>query len=374
MQRILLFVLVLFSTTVHSQITVTSSSLVSVGDTLFTGIDNDPIDLDLGSTGPNQSWDFSQLDVAFYNRTEFVAVPDNDESDAFPNANLFVSTGTVGGVYYRKENGVIYEEGRSGLDPLTNEVPLSVKNTGVAIYRTTPLEYEDTSNNNYSFEVKFSGELIPDTLLENVPITPDSVRITVDNTREGTVDAWGSLELPDGTYDVLRERVTISSETVIEVKTFLGWLEIDPALLGGLGDLFAPTSTDSYRFYADGVKEVLAQVNIDEDGVVTRASIRARDLNSSAIVLRPDESEVFVHPNPSFGNVSFEFVNLKRGYYSIQVSNILGKRLYNQRFFVDQNARINEDLSFLSKGTYIYTITNESGERISTKRLVILTP
>lgn len=374
MRKSLLFSLVLLVSTINAQITVSSSSLVSVGDTLFTGVDNNPININLGSAGGDQSWDFSSFDPAFYNMTEFIDVPDNDMSDAFPNANMFVATGVDGGVYYRKDDGVIYEEGRTLLDPLTNEVPISFGNNGESIFRTTPLEYQDVNETNFSYEIKFSGDLIPDTLLAGVPITPDSVRVTVENTRLSEVDAWGSLVLPDGTYQVLRERNRVTTETIIEIKTFLGWLELDPALLGGLAEVFEPTSVGSYRFYADGVKEILAEITIDEDGIATRAVIKAKDVSASAIVLKSDESKVFVHPNPSYGNVNFEFVNLKRGYYRVHVSNILGKSLYNQKFWIDQNARINEDLSFLSKGTYIYTITNESGERIATKRLVIMTP
>jgi len=52
----------------------------------------------------------------------------------------------------------------------------------------------------------------------------------------------------------------------------------------------------------------------------------------------------------------------------------VNKKLYNEEFMVGYNREIHTDLSFLSKGTYIYNIIDDKGNKITTKRVVIITP
>lgn len=376
MRIFLLFGLLAFTQCLMSQITVTSSTLPVVGDTLFVGVNNNPVSIDIAGTGPNNSWDLSDVNTNFITETVFRDPSMSDDADEFPNADLYVElAGGQGGVFYRRSNGTIYEVGRTGLDPITNNLPIVLNYDGEAVYRKTPLAYELEYTSDYSYNVSFSSEVIPDTLLAGLPIVPDSIKVSVDISTENVVDAWGELTLKEGTFDVLREHQTTNTDIGLQAKTIIGWIDVNPELLGNLGTLFESTTTESYKFYGADYKEILANVTVDEDGVADRVEVRTRDITSSSAILQPNQKDVIVSPNPSFGQVNFIFANMEKGKYTIRVNTILGKTVHKKDYWVDNNnSIINENLSQLRKGTYIYTIFDDKGRRITTKRLIILTP
>jgi len=89
--------------------------------------------------------------------------------------------------------------------------------------------------------VDLSADVIPDELLEQSPIQLefDSIRITLIVDSESIVDSWGTVRLPDGDYEVLRDKVSSNTETKLFVKTdFLGWFDVTGLVedVEGFGD------------------------------------------------------------------------------------------------------------------------------------------
>ncbi len=374
MRKFYFLFLLMFSLQAYTQTTYTSASLPAIGDTLFTGVDNTPSDVNIGSPGEDQTWDFSDIDISFVTETVLRDVNDLPDTSRIAGADMYVEQPGDGGIFYQIDGGDIFEIGRTGLDPILGFLPLQIRYEDELTFRKTPLGYGDDYDDEYSFSVTVSGELIPDTLLVGLPIVPDSIRINVEVENEYEIDAWGTVMMPDGEYDALREQVMTLTNTTIEALTFLGWLEIDPELLGALGEFLGEQETVSYRFWADGVKESLAQINVDEDGIVTRAEFRSRDITSNTIVVKADVRDVVLYPNPSFGVAFFNLVNFDAGSYRLIINNILGKTMFEKSYQVGPNSIIEEHLGFLSKGTYIYSILDEKGNKIVTKRIVILNP
>src|SRR5690606_39507175 len=73
-----------------------------------------------------------------------------------------------------------------------------------------------------------TSALFPYTTLFRSPISPDSVRLRIAISREDEVDAWGELEIPTGTYNVLREKRTEIRSSAVEAKIIGlgGWFDI----------------------------------------------------------------------------------------------------------------------------------------------------
>jgi hypothetical protein len=88
----------------------------------------------------------------------------------------------------------------------------------------------------------------------------------------------------------------------------------------------------------------------------------------------PRRPEIFVYPNPSFGQVRFDFLNLPSGNYELEIYNILGTKIRTERLFVNGMKTLPLDLSRLKKGTYIYRLVDSQKNTIRSKRLVIITP
>jgi len=85
------------------------------------------------------------------------------------------------------------------------------------------------------------------------------------------------------------------------------------------------------------------------------------------------DSNAYLYPNPSFGDVKLQIHNFPRGEYIFEVYNVIGKKLYSEPITVSTDSVVKQfRLKGLSKGTYLYSILDASGRRVQSKRLTIV--
>jgi len=81
---------------------------------------------------------------------------------------------------------------------------------------------------------------------------------------------------------------------------------------------------------------------------------------------------IYVFPNPSFGDFHIRMYSYPSGDYTLKVYNIIGRQLKSVPFTTNGETNIPIDLGPMQKGTYIYSIENEDGVKLQTKRLLIM--
>ncbi len=178
-------------------------------------------------------------------------------------------------------------------------------------------------------------------------------------------DASGELFSPTYRYDVLRERRDIEVFASPENPT------VNP------GELGLPMGFFSGRLYVfqSAVSAVpVAVVQTDAMNQAKQAEYLTQSWAGAVVQQIPRRPDIFVYPNPSFGNVRFDFLNLAPGYYDLEVYNILGTKLRTEHIFVNGMKTLPLDLTRLKKGTYIYRLVDSQKNTIRSKRLVIITP
>lgn len=90
-------------------------------------------------------------------------------------------------------------------------------------------------------------------------------------------------------------------------------------------------------------------------------------------VCEPGLSQVYVYPNPSFGNLNLSMIDLKEGKYTLDIYNLVGYKMWSQAITLDRPKSLFDfDLSFLETGIYVYGLKDERGTYVQTRRLVIL--
>ncbi len=361
----------------NAQTTITNSIFPVPGDTLrtITTINLPSFDIDL--VGEDVAWDFSNVSGGFLAEIIYLDPEEGENSDLFPGADL-LDNNTLQEIYYESSDDRIVEIGRSGLDPVLNLLDLTYENDGEAIFRRAPMSFGDTFTDNSSFFIQADASVIPDTLLENVPLTVDSLRLLVETSHEDEVDAWGTLELPNGAFDVIRVKRITTTNALLGIKVaFLGWITVDPsdpifASLGDLLSLLGEATTVSYQFFANDNKEIIANFNEDLDGNLISFTYKG-DVATSLGKINLKEENLLTYPNPTYGDVTFQLMNLPHDSYKVVIYNIIGKQLWSSEidFF---EGKLRADLSHLRKGTYFYSILNGSGQKVATRRLMIITP
>jgi len=360
---------------VKAQITISSAVLPSVGDTLKTAVDNLPSGIDVGEPGGNKMWFFNGLQAPFVNETVIRSPNQGSASASFPTATYFINIQNGIEAYYRVNAGKVYNLGFAGSLPGDLNLNATGKyNAPGLIERTTPLRFMDEYSDLKTLSIPFSSEILPDTLLASFPIRPDSIRLRVNTNNTSIVDAWGTMMIPSGSFEVLRVKTTSINQRSIEgkINPLPSWIPL-PLDLPGI------TGTDTlitYTFLSDNAKEAIATVSMQ--GLTNTAQtveFKADDqVITSAYNQNQKSANMFAYPNPAMGAVRFDLVGLDPGKYTVKMYNILGVEVWSKSYNITGPRTVRVDLEGFNKGTYLYSLTNDKGRTLLTKRLIVLRP
>ena len=82
-----------------------------------------------------------------------------------------------------------------------------------------------------------------------------------------------------------------------------------------------------------------------------------------------DSFNVLIRPNPSNGRVNLEMSNVISGNYVIEIRNLLGIKVYDEKVKIQDVYKMNIDISNYGAGTYLISVYNFKGGL--TKKLII---
>ncbi len=384
-QTLLSFFLFICLGSLSAQITLSNTSFPVVGDTLRTAVDAMPGGITISAPGADQSWDFSDLQGL---ARETILRPANEGQafGDFPNANILIELGQAGELYYNSNNSTYELLGFFG-SPLDQfDLELVAKYDPALVERRAPMDFFDNFTSGTSLLLPFSIEELPSELTDSLPFTPDSLRVRISSTQSSLVDAWGSLEIPGGTYDVLRVKEEQVQETRLDVKIGFGpfsiWQDVTDLLIGaggggGLGGFLGMDTTMAYSFFSNDAKEPIAVLTVNplDDSVLTVEYKAEKDIiNNTTGYINPGRSDIYAYPNPAIDEARFDIVNLPAGRYKLKLYNILGVEVMKEEYSIQGNRTVKLNLSKMRKGTYLYSLVNEKGKTITTKRLMIIRP
>ena len=370
------------SSSLVAQITVTNATFPAPGDTLRTVIDTDP-NINLQSPGEDLTWNFTSLDGPVF---ENIILDANQGASfaEFPSATIMTGQTPLAETYFQTTATAYTSLGYSGQDPIGLGLDVAFKNTPPLVERISPLNYNDDSNSSSFVSVPFAWSDLPALITDSLPLptTPDSIAIEVSTTRTETVDAWGKVILPVGTFDVLRVRRMDITETSVQalIPTFPGfpsiWVDVT-SFLGGVSPFLGGDTTLTYRYYNDESKEPIAIIRADPiDETPTNAEYKSVDPSTVNIIKLYDKKpNIYAYPNPAIDQVRFDLVNIPNGTYDLNIYNILGVKVWSKKYdFTNSSDTIQLDLNNFKKGTYLYSLVNDGGKTFATRRLVILRP
>ncbi len=374
MKQTLLFALLLSAASVIAQITITSENFPSIGDTLRVAVDNLPGNIPITPGGTNLRWDFSSLQSPFVREVVVRAASEGEHVYNFGNANQMIPLSQESEAYYRATNSTYQMVGIFGKDPLNFGIELSTRFDPPIVERRSPMRYRDDRQTESAFAYPFSTDDLPNAILDQLPITPDSLRIRFTSKRRDIVDAWGKLIIPGDIYNVLREKRTEIRETRVDSKIgFFGWQDITDLIPNS--NLVKKDTTVYYYFFSNEAKEPIAIVTMDkQQEKAIRVEYKANDLTTDVQNVASMKPGVYAFPNPAIVNARFEFSNLRPGNYKLTIYNILGAEVWSERYYINGQRIEKVDISSLRKGTYLYSLQDERGKTLVTKRLVVVRP
>ena len=395
MKKNLLFLFVFSCTflTLNAQITVTNSVIPAANDVLMT---RQATSLGSGVTvatsGANLTWDFTSMIGGPLDSSTVQAASNGMFAAAFPNADIILETSILPGENYIDVSTDKVEIVGFAGDVLGLGVVLPAAFDDPLILLQTPLDYQDTFDDTASVVISIKVSDYPtlvtylnDSLdLASSSIVIDSLRVNYAAGGHYEADAWGNLTVPEtGAFDVVRLKQTIISNVGAEFKgTFAGfpfdWT--DPSGIANFPPVpFLGISTNvNYLFYADGVKEPIAVMEMAVDNPTQLSEVTYKsDVITSIFGFAAkgiDLPTVHVYPNPVVEALNLKLNDFATGDYQVKIYNIVGRELMSEQHHVSGQTTINMNVSDLRKGTYLYSIVDSRGKTLVTKRVMIVRP
>jgi len=106
---------------------------------------------------------------------------------------------------------------------------------------------------------------------------------------------------------------------------------------------------------------------------VISTTFSSKLVSSSVDPVKFTSGDIVAFPNPSYGDVRFEFKNMPSDKYRVELYDILGRKMWSETSRRGQKV-LDADLTAMRRGTYLYRVFDSKGKKLTTKRLMIVRP
>ena len=361
-------VILLMSTGLMGQnVPMSTEAIPHSGDSLFYLTDNLPYRILMSSPGEDQFWNFSSL-LAPYIKSQEARSTEKDL-----DAKLQIGNSSDGWSYFEPQaKGLIWK----GADrwpvgkTMVNRKWWSVEGVPLPSW---DMNYSEDIDFESVYETTLSLHEIPEGWKSALPKGTDSIRVSALINRSMMVDATGTILLAGGSrHDVRRLRV----EDLVNKKLWAigktgGWQDITS--LTRLED-FLPERQLSYYFVAREDQGIVCTVFMDKDGKPNRVDYLVPKEQVKYYKKISSTQWLLAYPNPALAVVRFKFLEIPPGKYTIRFYDILLRKLLEREYEVTGNETVEININHFSKGTYLYSLIDEKGNKLVTKRLIVIKP
>lgn len=370
-KSLLFFSLLLMVGWLSAQITVTNATFPATGDTLRTATDFAPSGIEITAAGGPFNWDFSGLSVGIQSETVFLDASEGSVFNEIPSATHVVINDLTGGeTYFRVTADKVDLLGANGNDPTGFGVGALFKFSPPLNQRRAPMAFPSNNVTDASVKLTLAWSDLPQALQDAIPIQlADSIRLNVQLNQNDFVDAYGTLAIPGGTYEVLRQKHTQLTETLVEVLVFGFWIDATDQIPPPLNE-FLKDTTITYDYYSGTEKEVIASVTVDADDNPISVTFKDNGMLTADEEVVGEIPTVDLMPNPVHEWANFKFQHFPNGEYSMDIFDLNGKQVFNKICFINNDQNISFNLSKLPAANYFFLLKNNKGKIISSGKLI----
>lgn len=325
---------ILLSLSVAAQITIDKDDLPQPGQE-YQRSTGTSATLDVNITGPNTTWDYSDLersstDTLIYNTVGqtplFYQFQFN--SPLSPNYQAteaqFTEDIDLGG-FISMTNNYLFSKTETnswsevGIGTTVSGVPLPTKYDDIKTKLNLPIQFGDQNTDTYAYEIS----------------VPAFGTIGQEGTLTYEVDGWGALTTPGGTFQTLRVKTTTEKSDTIYINLLSMGLRI-------------PSTEVKYEWYASN--EGFPVLTVTEQlGMVTSAVYKDDPLLSIANAEPALITKVYPNPAIDVLNIESPFQNLE-----VEICDLSGKSMKK----IEALSTTSLDISSLPSGVYLLKSTS----------------
>lgn len=320
---ITLFTLSIATVYSFAQITITNADMPNVNDTFRLSTTANTQSLDPVLTGANYSWNFSTL------------VPDSQRVDTFFSVG---STPFAYQLYFNNPFSPSYlaSYAKRGPELDLSQIPLPVPVTVAEIFNYTknsssafdnvgfganinsiPTSIQnDPIDAEYEFPLNYTNGTTSVTSLSEFELTvPGLGHYGQKMERITSVDGWGTLTLPNGTYNVLRVKSILNKiDTVYATSPF------------PIATTFPRPEEIEYKWLAAGTGMPILKM-IANAGVVSQIEYQDDYVAPVSVKEQAKMNNVVVFPNPTKHHLVIDYNSSVSGNLKVNLKDVLGKNV-----------------------------------------------
>jgi hypothetical protein len=354
--KILIFLFFAFH--LQSQIEITSNPFYFLSDTKIR-YTVDYVDKDFNEIkGTYQTWNLK-----------------DNESPLYKDVGVNISTGNQGQNIKVKDGDIVrtYKKIKSEFNEFSTAFsPTQVFNYNSAIslsYKN--IKYGAKFSEKASFSAIFNREDIPYKLQKYMSEKIKRIRLAGVISKSFHCDAYGRFIIQNKNIAALRLKIIEKIDfRLYDDKTG----KVIPIYDNNLLSLIYPEIgiNTYYLFFSNSSKLWLAKIkpNSNAEGYVIE--YQDDDNNENEINISNRNRDVFIYPNPTYGDCKLLFNNFAEANFIIEIYNVIGKKIWSKQQYIDPESIYYFDFSFLRKGTYLISIKDKSDNLLLTKKLVII--
>jgi hypothetical protein len=332
-----------------AQIVINQSDMPVPGDTLRTSLSVNTGAYDFSVSGPDYTWDYQDLSPFSQSVASYAAVTSTPfayqlfflftsnlalEEPEFDQFQGFEVTDTYR--FFNNENGSYREV---GLAFTLNGLPLPTVYENPDIIYQFPLQAGqlDSSLSSFSFDIPGLGYY------------------GGWKKRKNTVDGWGTLKTPYGTFETLRLKAEIQQYDSLYIDSL------------GMGIPIYQEQTE-YKWLGNEIGIPL--LTVVDNGILQTIQYRdsVRNVFTFAVPSEVLEQSVRIYPNPVRGDVTIHTGFQKARMLEVVLYDLTGRQVYMDKRRVGDRAVLPQSRTKNLKGTYILKLMWEKG--IKTEKLV----
>lgn len=333
---------------VCAQITYTSADAAQVGDVVIRRADT-LTTITPGLSGANVTWTLTNAIPHIAETTQVILPAATPYAASFTNSNMAMTNDNKNYLFFNKSANDFIATGIAG-DLLNTGGTIVAPLNPTLTANIFPSTYGTVFQDNYGMDVTTSGSAFG----------VNSVRFKRAGVLSDTIDGWGNLTTPVGSYQALRAKHTDRTidTTWIKLTSFTPWTVYSTK----------KDTTISYSWLAKNGKLAIAELAFDTLGQPKKFTwstvTPTTELTDKQLSYQPQ-----VYPNPANGYFEYQLPESISPSGILQVENNLGQVIYREAV---TNYTTIVRLDKVQAGIYTVRLLTNSSQHFPAIRLVVL--
>lgn len=327
-----------------AQITVGQYEFKTAGNIFVNDSDTIVSGLNAGAAGANQTWDFSTLVADVSRFDEYKLAQWTPSANEFPTSNVALELDQSNYVYFTHNGTGLFFDGFAGAQG------------------TFKL---DDSQQRVQFPISYESSFVDTSVISGIINFQfqnfDSLEFKQTAVVNSTIDAFGSITIPMGTYDALRANISTH-----EIDSVWGYTLGQRVFLEPFSGDTTVYEMEWYSDHADMAGFVLTAA-VDTAGNMQSADYKAAGPGVGINEGLEDVSvKVFPNPASDFLTISVDKPEL--------ISNVQIFGLDGKLIMIDEidEALTQVNLNKFAEGVYIYQLTDVDGNALASKKFTVV--